>query len=31
MRAMTRLVLEMALDQAALWQRQGQHLTIADG
>jgi len=29
MRAMTRLVLEMALDQAVLWQRQGQHLTIA--
>jgi diguanylate cyclase (GGDEF)-like protein len=29
MRAMTRRVLEMALDQAAQWQRQGQHLTIA--
>jgi diguanylate cyclase (GGDEF)-like protein len=29
MRAMTRLVLEMALDQAALWQGQGQDLTIA--
>ena len=29
MRAMTRLVLEMALDQAALWQGQGRHLTIA--
>jgi len=29
MRAMTRLVLEIALDQAALWQAQGRHLTIA--
>jgi diguanylate cyclase (GGDEF)-like protein len=29
MRAMTRLVLEMALNQAALWQGQGQDLTIA--
>jgi diguanylate cyclase (GGDEF)-like protein len=29
MRAMTRLVLEMAMDQAALWQGQGRHLTIA--
>jgi diguanylate cyclase (GGDEF)-like protein len=29
MRAMTRLVLEMALDQAADWQVQGRHLTIA--
>jgi diguanylate cyclase (GGDEF)-like protein len=29
MRAMTRLVLEMALDQAALWQGQGPDLTIA--
>ncbi len=29
MRAMTRLVLEIALDQAATWQGQGQHLTIA--
>lgn len=29
MRAMTRLVLDMALDQAAAWQEQGQHLTIA--
>ncbi|MDQ1482479.1 MAG: diguanylate cyclase [Actinomycetota bacterium] len=29
MRTMTRLVLEMALDQAAHWQGQGQHLTIA--
>lgn len=29
MRAMTRLVLEMALDQAAEWRRQGQHLTVA--
>jgi len=29
MRSMTRLVLEMALDQAALWQAQGRHLTIA--
>ncbi len=29
MAAMTRLVLEMALDQAARWQRQGQDLTIA--
>src|ERR1035437_3954648 len=29
MRAMTRLVLELALDQAAVWQGRGQHLTIA--
>jgi diguanylate cyclase (GGDEF)-like protein len=29
MRAMTRLVLEMALDQAADWHGQGKHLTIA--
>jgi len=29
MRAMTRRVLEIALDQAAVWQTQGQHLTIA--
>jgi diguanylate cyclase len=29
MRAMTRLVLEMALDQAAVWQGQGEHLTVA--
>jgi diguanylate cyclase (GGDEF)-like protein len=29
MRAMTRLVLEMALDQAAAWQAQGEHLIIA--
>jgi len=29
MRAMTRLVLGMALDQAADWQGQGRHLTIA--
>jgi len=29
MRAMTRLVLEMALDQAADWQAQGEHLVIA--
>jgi len=29
MRLMTRLVLEMALDQAAVWQGQGKHLTIA--
>ncbi len=29
MRAMTRRVLEMSLDQAAVWQKQGQHLTIA--
>jgi diguanylate cyclase (GGDEF)-like protein len=29
MRAMTRLVLEQALDQAASWQGQGQNLTIA--
>lgn len=29
MRIMTRLVLEMALDQAAVWQGQGKHLTIA--
>ncbi|MDQ1482932.1 MAG: diguanylate cyclase [Actinomycetota bacterium] len=29
MRAMTRLVLEKALDQAADWQVQGRHLTIA--
>jgi diguanylate cyclase (GGDEF)-like protein len=29
MRAMTRLVLEMSLDQAAAWQAQGEHLTIA--
>jgi diguanylate cyclase (GGDEF)-like protein len=29
MRAMTRLVLEIALDQAADWQAQGQQLTIA--
>jgi diguanylate cyclase len=29
MRAMTRLVLEMALDQAAAWQAQGEHLVIA--
>ena len=29
MRAMTRLVLEMALDQAADWQGQGQDMTIA--
>jgi len=29
MRAMTRLVLEMAMDQAALWRGQGRHLTIA--
>jgi len=29
MRTMTRLVLEMALNQAAEWQRQGQPLTIA--
>ena len=29
MRTMTRLVLTMALDQAAAWQSQGQHLTIA--
>jgi diguanylate cyclase (GGDEF)-like protein len=29
MRAMTRLVLEMALDQAAVWQSQGEHLVIA--
>ena len=29
MRAMTRLVLEMALDQAARWQGQGRKLTIA--
>jgi diguanylate cyclase (GGDEF)-like protein len=29
MRAMTRLVLEMALDQAAQWHAQGQQLTIA--
>jgi len=29
MRAMTRLVLEMALDQAAAWQEQGEDLTIA--
>jgi len=29
MRTMTRLVLEMALDQAATWQKQGQQLTIA--
>jgi len=29
MRAMTRLVLEMAIDQAALWQGQGRPLTIA--
>jgi len=28
-RTMTRLVLGVALDQAAVWQRQGQHLTIA--
>ena len=29
MRDLTRLVLEMALDQAAVWHSQGQHLTIA--
>src|ERR1035437_7292636 len=29
MRAMTQLVLEMSLDQAAAWQAQGEHLTIA--
>jgi len=29
MRAMTRLVLEMALDQAALWRGEGRHMTIA--
>jgi diguanylate cyclase (GGDEF)-like protein len=29
MRAMTILVLEMALDQAALWRGEGQHMTIA--
>ncbi|MDQ1537341.1 MAG: hypothetical protein QOE58_1734, partial [Actinomycetota bacterium] len=29
MRAMTRLVLQMALDQAAEWQGRGRHLTIA--
>jgi diguanylate cyclase (GGDEF)-like protein len=29
MRTLTRLVLEMALDQAATWQAQGQHLTVA--
>jgi diguanylate cyclase (GGDEF)-like protein len=29
MRAMTDRVLEMALDQAAVWQARGQHLTIA--
>ncbi|MDQ5840507.1 MAG: EAL domain-containing protein, partial [Chloroflexota bacterium] len=29
MRAMTRLVLQMALNQAAEWRAQGQHLTIA--
>jgi diguanylate cyclase (GGDEF)-like protein len=29
MRFLTRLVLEMALDQAAIWQGQGKHLTIA--
>jgi diguanylate cyclase (GGDEF)-like protein len=29
MRAMTQLVLEMALDQAAVWEAQGQQLTIA--
>ncbi len=29
MPALTRLVLEMALDQAAVWQSQGQHLTVA--
>ncbi|MEO8556171.1 MAG: EAL domain-containing protein [Actinomycetota bacterium] len=29
MRAMTQAVLELALDQATVWQRQGQHLTIA--
>jgi diguanylate cyclase (GGDEF)-like protein len=29
MRVMTRLVLEMALDQAALWRGEGQHMTIA--
>ncbi len=29
MRTMTQRVLEMALDQAATWQSQGQHLTIA--
>ena len=29
MRAMTRLVIEMALDQAALWRGQGRQLTVA--
>jgi diguanylate cyclase (GGDEF)-like protein/PAS domain S-box-containing protein len=29
MRALTRLVLEMALDQAAVWQARGQELTVA--
>src|SRR5664280_2847794 len=29
MRAMTQQVLEMDLDQAAIWQGQGQHLTVA--
>jgi len=29
MRAMTQQVLEMDLDQAAIWQAQGQHLTVA--
>ena len=29
MRAMTRLVLQLALDQAAAWRTRGQHLTIA--
>jgi diguanylate cyclase (GGDEF)-like protein len=29
MRALTRLVLEMALDQAAVWQGRGQELTVA--
>jgi diguanylate cyclase len=29
MRAMTQVVLEIALDQAAVWRRQGQRLTIA--
>ncbi|HEY5247339.1 MAG TPA: GGDEF domain-containing phosphodiesterase, partial [Dermatophilaceae bacterium] len=29
MRAMTRRVLELALDQAARWEGQGQHLTVA--